>query len=195
MKDQYATTGNRIAALLLALLLTALCAPAALAEETPAELDNGVTWETTLAQVKELEGVADDEDLDTYSDGDFTQYSFLRPTAEDEPVTYVYYIYRNEQLVMYGTGMISGEDDLTALFDAQYAPLVERYGEPSDQDKAWFVGMFDLLEEGTIDEEMLVGYEAWDLGGDTKLCLTNANNESIVRVYINAAGMTSEANE
>ncbi len=190
------TVLRTVAAFGLSLLVALSAFAAAFAQDAEAELENGITWKTTIPLMKNAEGLAEDSEMDTYSVGDFTQYGTSRPAEGDNPESFVYYIFKLDQLVMFGNSFDSyalpEDTDMTAVFGSQLARLSERYGEPTIDDRQRFVGLMDMLEEGAVSDEDIEQFAGWDLGNGTELYLMNVFGDSVLYVFANTARLLVE---
>lgn len=185
-----------VSAFVLSLLVVLSSTAAAPLSDAEAELENGITWNTTAALMRDAEGLAGDAEMDTYSVGDFTQYGASHPAEGDSLASFVYYVFKLDQLVMYGNSFDSyaqsGDTDMQAVFAAQLARLSEIYGEPAIDDKQRFIGLMDMLEEGSVSDQDIEQFAGWDLGGGTELYLLNVFGDSVLYVFANTTRLTGE---
>ncbi len=173
-------------ALCLSLLL--LLPAAALAESATATSEPEVAWDMTVEAMMEAEGVTDVDSVDTYSVGDFVQYGFPREADSENPETYVYYIFKNDQLVMIGHSMDSsamGEDaDVEAVFETMLSTISDEFGEPTLSDAQTFIDQLNALEADTAEPGDVSTFAGWELGYGTELYLMVApDGSSILYVY------------
>jgi hypothetical protein len=176
-------------------VLTAVCLalwlllPAAvLAESASSGADPGVSWDLTVDQMMEAEGVTDLSAVDTYAVGDFTQYGFPHEADAENPPTYVYYIFQNGRLVMLGhnadTSEMGDGADVATVFDSMLATMSETFGEPTIEDAQRFVDQLNAMEEGTAEAGDISLFAGWDLGSGTELYLMGPpDGGSILYVY------------
>lgn len=146
-----------------------------------------IDWETSISQMREIEGVAEDDKPDTYSVGDFTQYGFQHEADEGVLPRYIYYIFKLERLVMYGCSfdsyMLPDGTDLEEIYGAQLERLKGKYGEPSIVGKQRLIRLMDVLDEGSLHEDDIEQIAGWELGDGTELYLLNALGDSIIYIY------------
>jgi hypothetical protein len=174
------------------LALVLLAAPSlAAAQDAVLELENGVTWETTAAQAIAAEGASQDDELDTFSAGEYLQYNFYHDTG-DGAAGYLYYGFMADRLVMYG----KNTDDaylpagVTAadVFAVQREAFTARYGEPDTADKRRLTDAINTIMGydyiGLVDVDALFG---WDLGQSTALYLAMVRGSAMITVYVNEA--------
>ena len=182
MRGRYAITGNRIAALLLTVLLTALCAPAALAQEEAAELENGITWDTTFDQMLEIEGVAETE-LRTVEKNGFVKHS-LQKSLDDGAKEYIVYLFKEDQLAQYHKypNLNDKSADLFAEYLTQYK---EKQGDPTLDDKERFVALFNTTSGNIVNADYFVEYAGWDLGNGIELYLVMTSDGYTAYLYFN----------
>lgn len=175
----------RIAVLFLALALFTACAAA---EESCQQFGLSVDWETTIEQMRNTEGVTDDEEPDTYSSGGFTQYGFTHQ-KEDETKEFCFYIFKLNQLVMYGVNFtmyrLPEGVDSRSLYDAQLAKLTGKYGDPTTGDKQRFIELYSALGEDGMEEEELDALAGWELEDGTELLLICSENEYVIFLVAN----------
>ena len=187
MKRKFAFQGTFALGLSLLLLLSGLCAAAEEQDQEPYQrFGQSVNWDTTMVDMREIQGVGEDEELDEYSVGEYAQYGFAQ-TNEDGVEAYGFYIFRADQLAMYGVNMAvgdqAGETGAAGLYEAYLAKLTEKYGDPTTEDKRRLTEVYAALGDGTMDEEEIRAFAGWDLGGGTELYLVNAYGQSVIYLY------------
>lgn len=183
MKRNHALRYFAVLCLTLSLLLPA----AVLAEIASSGADPGVSWDLTVDQMMEAEGVTDLSTVDTYTVGDFIQYGFLHDGDAENPPTYVYYIFKNGQLAMLGhnadTSEMGDGADVATVFDSMLATMSETFGEPTIEDAQRFVDQLNAMEEGTAEPGDISLFAGWDLGSGTELYLVGAPDGGMIYVY------------
>ncbi len=173
--------------LVLALALALFAAPAA-AQEAAAELEGGITWDTTVEQMLAAEGATANDNLNTYGVGDFLQYGFDHNTG-DVDAGFLYYIFKNDSLVMYGKNVVLSYlpegTEMNAFIDGLVAQFTQRYGEPVYTDAQLFADALNTMEEGAVKPEDVDTFTGWDAGGGTDLYLVTHGGDSLIYVYVN----------
>lgn len=171
----------------LCLSLTLLLPAAVLAESAESASDPGVSWDLTVEQMMEAEGVTDLDSADTYSVGDFIQYGFQHEADGENPSTYVYYIFKNDQLVMLGHNAdisdLGDGADVATVFDTMLGTMSETFGDPTLDDAQRFIDQLNALEAGTAEAGDVELFAGWELGSGTELYLLGAPDGSVLYVY------------
>ena len=185
-------TIRTMTALALAALLM-LCTPVALAQE----LDNGVTWDTTVDEMLAIEGVALENVLMVVEGDAFTQYGFLR--LSPGYVGVAVYVYKAERLVMYGGNVSTSMQQQKVAFGDVYAAilatLVEERGEPTITDPQRAMDASNAVTAGSFTDEMLVSAAGWDLGEGAVLYhvhLKDGDEESVITMFVNETLLYTE---
>ena len=180
----------------LALAVLAACSQAALAQETVLELENGVTWETTVAQAIAAEGALPDDELNAFRAGAYLQYSFYHDTG-DAAAGYRYYGFLADRLVMVGRNT----DDaylpagLTAadVFAKELEAITARRGAPDTTDQRRLIEAINTVMGydyiGSADVDALVG---WELGQGTALYLAMVRGSAMITVCVNEARLYAQ---
>jgi hypothetical protein len=171
----------------LCLALTLFLPAAVLAESAAPVSDSGVSWDLTIEQMMKAEGVTDLDSADIYSVGDFTQYGFSHDADGENPATYVYYIFKNDLLVMLGhsadTSDLGEDADVTTVFDSMLSTMSETFGDPTIDDPQRFVDQLNALKAGTAEAGDVELFAGWDLGSGTELYLMGTPDGSVLYVY------------
>ena len=152
------------------------------------ELMDGVSWGLTIDEMREKESASGNVELDAYSFDDGIQYSFIQQN-DDDSKTYILYIYKHGQLVLYGQ---NGNEYcypegtvMQDIFDKWQAGLTGTYGEQTINDEQQLIDRYNALGGCKIDKENITAFNGWDLGDDTDLFLFNLNESNIFCIYAN----------
>ena len=172
-----------IAALLLA-------APPALAEEPAAELENGVTWDTTVQEMLDIEGATTEAAPQVYEDGDLTFYDVAH--EKDGRTVWVDYVFRRDSLAAYFcdiSAYSAQEDEMDAalmkIADSQLLKFIVRYGDPTTWDYHSFAELMGVLGETGIKQEDFILYAGWQFADGTSLHVIYNVFDVVGYVYFN----------
>jgi hypothetical protein len=172
------------------LVLTLLAgASAALADQavTPGLVDD-ITWDTTIEEILEAEGVSGMEDLiaAAYTE-EGTQAALVHSAEGDEPSRQFTYAFISGQLLAYGCAIASFYQpegtDMAQYYDTYLERFSQAYGDPAGQDPERTEALYNAF----ITEEQMAfinAYTIWDLGDDTILYLVNMMDTNIVYMFV-----------
>ena len=164
--------------LALALLLGAVMAASA---EGTFSFRNGITWDTTLEELKAAEELTDET---TYEEMIYegSGYLFITDGEGEDAVSIGYMFYENEIAMIMEQFMA---EDLSAAFAAGKAALTAEYGEQTMSDPTEATAILSLIDEELMEEANLADFAGWMLDDGTQIYLINADGD-VGALYINA---------
>lgn len=150
-------------------LVLLLLLPAAMAD-TAFSFRNGVTWDTTIAEMMAAEGLQEGDG--TYNRREDNGFIFFYLKSKQ-----VYYVFRGDRLVNAYSPMAGG------TYAAQLEQQTARYGAPADISADTVSNLLNLMRPNSTAPDDFSDLTTWRLDDGTLAALFTINGESYMAYF------------